>query len=125
MTNTESAEKMEKKTIRVEHGLTSRLDTFLAEKLCISRSQIQQWIMAEMVKIGDKPVKKNTRLFGGEEIRYLPLAPKDNYNIEPEIIKLDILYEDDDLLLINKPPGLVVHPAPGNLTGTLVHGVLG
>ncbi len=103
-----------------------RIDKYLAEILdCedYSRSFIQKLIKDEGVLVGDKPVKANYKVSSGEEIRLLipePILPE----IAPEDIPLDIIYEDDDYLIVNKPKGMVVHPGAGHYTGTLVNGLL-
>ena len=73
--------------------------------------------------MGETPIKANYRLQAGDQIR-LELPPDEEPDILPEDIPLDILYEDDYLLIVNKPKDMVVHPCPGHYTGTLVNGVL-
>lgn len=102
----------------------TRLDQTVAEMFPeYSRSRLQQWIKAGSLKLDDKIVKPNVKLVGNEMIRltYTEL-PRGEWLAEP--IPLDIVYEDDELLVINKPVGLVVHPAAGNYTGTLLNGLL-
>jgi 23S rRNA pseudouridine1911/1915/1917 synthase len=90
----------------------------------LSRAQWQRLMADELVRLnGDTAVKPNQKVRGGEIITAtLPSASETA--LIAEDIALDILYEDDDLLAINKPAGMVVHPAVGNETGTLVHAVL-
>lgn len=89
----------------------------------LSRSFIQKMIKEEQVFVNGKPVKANYRLRTDDEICFdLPEAVEPD--IEPENIPLDILYEDDDLLVVNKPKGMVVHPAAGHYSGTLVNAIL-
>ena len=103
-----------------------RIDKYLAEVLDsedFSRSFIQKLIKDEGVLVGGNPVKANYKVSLGEEIELLvpePVIPE----IIAEDIPLDILYEDDDYLIVNKPKGMVVHPGAGHYTGTLVNGLL-
>ena len=101
-----------------------RLDVFLAEKLApMTRSHIQKLIKDGMVSVGGTPARGSRRLLEGELIEAEIPEPKDA-EILPEEIPLDILYEDDDVILINKPKGLVVHPAAGHEEGTLVNALM-
>lgn len=101
-----------------------RLDHFLVEQLPQrSRSQIQDWIQAGRVLLGGKPVRSSARLKADQEI-LLEIPPLEPAEPQPEDIPLDILYEDSHLLVINKPVGLVVHPATSNQSGTLVNALL-
>jgi 23S rRNA pseudouridine1911/1915/1917 synthase len=101
-----------------------RLDAFLAEALPdVSRSRLKDWVAAGRVTVNGHAAKPSARLQGGEEIVVEPL-PRAVVLPEPEDIPLDILYEDEDVLVVNKPAGMVVHPGAGVHTGTLVHAVL-
>lgn len=101
-----------------------RLDAWLAEQFEeLSRSYLQKLIKEGRVLANQKPVRSNYRLSGGEEI-LLDLPEPEPLSVEPEPIPLEIVYEDKDLLFINKPKGMVVHPAPGHPRGTLVNGLL-
>ncbi len=100
-----------------------RIDAFLASELDISRSMAQQWLSESNVHINGKTVNKSYKLVGGEEIVVDISAPV-AYEVKPEDIPLDIVYEDDDLLVVNKPKGMVVHPAAGHYDGTLVNALL-
>ena len=101
-----------------------RLDAFLARQLPeLSRSRVQQLLEQGCVTAEGKPGKKNRRLTPGERI-LLDLPEPAEADPEPEEIPLDILFEDADLLVINKPKGMVVHPAPGHESGTLVNALL-
>ena len=102
-----------------------RLDQYLAEKLPdYSRSKIQNYIKSGQVTINGETGKPSRILQGNEtiECRFEPNTV--DQSIIPEQMNLDILYEDDDLVVINKRAGLVVHPGSGNLTGTLLNGLL-
>ncbi|WP_414372452.1 RluA family pseudouridine synthase [Synechococcus sp. H60.4] len=102
-----------------------RLDRGLAEQLPeLSRSRLQQLIRQGQVWLNGRPcLDKDRPLQAGDEIE-VRIPPATPTTLEPERIPLDILYEDEDLLVINKPRGLVVHPAPGHASGTLVHALL-
>ncbi|MFS8825477.1 RluA family pseudouridine synthase, partial [Synechococcus sp. R6-6] len=102
-----------------------RLDRGLAEQLPeLSRSRLQQLIRQGQVWLNGQPCRDKDRpLQAGDEVE-VRIPPATPTALQPEPIPLDILYEDDDLLVINKPRGLVVHPAPGHASGTLVHALL-
>ena len=101
-----------------------RLDAFLAR--CaegLSRSAAQRLIEEGQVKRNGKPGKKNDKLNIGDSVEYTIPEPKE-VDIKPTQMALDIVYEDEDVLVINKPKGLVVHPAAGHQDDTLVNGLL-
>ena len=101
-----------------------RLDKWLAAQLpAYSRSEIQRWIEAGLATRRAGALKASYRVAAGDEIVLL-VPPPEDYTVEPEPIPLDVLYEDADVLVINKPAGMVVHPAAGNWHGTLVNAVL-
>ncbi len=101
-----------------------RIDKFLAENIdYLTRSALQKLIASENVKIGENPVPKSRILKAGEDISVL-IPDAVELDVEAENIPLDIYYEDDDLLVVYKPKGMVVHPAPGNHNGTLVNALL-
>ena len=105
-----------------ENGI--RQDACLAEWLeDYSRSAVQKLIEEGNVLVNGKPEAKNYKLHIGDEVQVTFPAPE-LPDILPEAIPLDIVYEDSDLLVVNKPKGMVVHPAPGNYTGTLVNALL-
>ncbi|QRG65716.1 RluA family pseudouridine synthase [Brevibacillus choshinensis] len=88
-----------------------------------SRSQVQAWIKEGRVTVNGEPVKNNYKLQEDDEIT-LRVPPPKEMAIQPESMSLDIVYEDSDVVVVNKPRGLVVHPAPGHYSGTLVNGLL-
>ena len=109
--------------IKVDTEVKSRLDTYLSEKLELSRSKVQKLIKENLVTVNGKNVNGNYQVKLNDEIE---VNDELNYeiNLEPENIDIDVIYEDDDLLVINKASGMVVHPAPGHYTGTLVNALL-
>ncbi|TAG54790.1 MAG: RluA family pseudouridine synthase [Cytophagales bacterium] len=102
-----------------------RIDKFLMDRLAnASRNRVQNAIDGETILVNDKPTKANYRVRPLDKITiFLPNPPR-NDEILPEDIALDIVYEDAQLLLVNKPAGMVVHPAYGNWTGTLVNALV-
>ena len=101
-----------------------RLDQFLAEQLEeLTRSAAQRLAEEEHVLLNGKPLKKNYKMTGCETLE-VHLPDPEPIDAVPQNIPLDIAYEDEDLLVINKPKGMVVHPAPGNPDGTVVNAVL-
>lgn len=101
-----------------------RLDTALAQMFPeYSRSRLKSWILAGHVTVDDTARRPRDPVLGGERIGLTPQA-EISVTSEPEPIALDIAFEDDDLLVVNKPAGLVVHPGAGNIRGTLMNGLL-
>jgi len=100
-----------------------RLDAYLARASGLSRARIQRLIEGGHVLVGGHPQKPRHRVTPGENIQ-LHVPPATPLLLTPEAIPLDILHEDDDLIVLNKPPGMVVHPGAGRNTGTLVHALL-
>lgn len=101
-----------------------RLDVFLTENLPdYSRAFIQKQLKECCVTVNGKKCKPGQKLKTGEEISFLP-APVRELEILPQNIPLDIIYEDEDIIIINKPKQMVVHPAPGHTDGTLVNALL-
>ena len=101
-----------------------RIDKWICNTLeSISRSYVQKLIKENLVYVNDKPQKASYRLKAEDEIRFL-IPDAANPQIPAENIPLSILYEDDDILIVNKPKGMVVHPAPGHYSGTLVNAVM-
>lgn len=101
-----------------------RVDRQLSELMPeLSRSYIQKLLKEGMVLANGKPVKANYKLNGKEELT-VTIPDAAELDIEPENIPLDILYEDEDLLVVNKPKGMVVHPAAGHYSGTLVNALM-
>jgi len=112
-----------KKIIITANEKGQRLDVFLAEKLNFSRTRIQSLIEDGKVLLEGKLKKANYRIRGCEKIE-VEIPPSEHLEVLPEKIALDIIYEDRDILVINKPRGMVVHPACGVRKGTLVNAIL-
>ncbi len=111
--------------VEVDCGQTPvRVDRFLAEKLQhSSRNRIQKAADAGFVHVGGCAVKSSYKVKPGEVVTLMLDRPHYDTTIEPEDIPIDVVYEDDDLMVVNKSPGLVVHPGCGNFSGTLVNAV--
>ena len=103
----------------------TRLDAFLAARLPeLSRSRAASLVQEGCVTVNGRPASKSCRLTGGETLSVdLPEQPADT-SLTAQAIPLDVVYEDDDVIVVNKPAGLVVHPAPGHPDGTLVNALL-
>lgn len=99
-----------------------RIDKYMLEKLQhSSRNRIQRAADAGFVHVNDRPVKRNYRVHPGDVVTLMLDRPRHDTSIEAEDIPLDVVYEDSQLMVVNKPAGLVVHPGVGNFTGTLVN----
>ncbi len=102
----------------------TRIDSWLAERVeGLTRSAAQNLLAEQAVSMNGKPVKKNYKLVGGESLT-VTMPELREVNITAEDIPLDIVYEDADIVVVNKPRGMVVHPAAGNWTGTLVNALM-
>lgn len=104
-------------------GETKRADVFVCEIADISRSRAAKLLEDGMVTLNGEKAAKNAKLKSGDRVTVCIPDPE-IYDVMPENIPLDIVYEDDDLLVVNKPKGMVVHPAAGNYTGTLVNALM-
>ncbi|MCK9217873.1 MAG: RluA family pseudouridine synthase [Firmicutes bacterium] len=107
-----------------EQDISTRLDVFISNKIkTYSRSYIKKLINDGMVNVNNVIRQPNYRLKSGEQVKvFIPKTVK--VDIKPENIKIDIIYEDNYIMIINKPQGMVVHPAHGNYSGTLVNALL-
>ncbi len=118
---------MERPRIRgkivVPREISIRIDRFLAMELSLSRSQIQRNIEQGHVTVNGQPIKSNRVVDPGEIIEY-DIPPSPAPSLAAEEIELTVLFEDDFLVVVEKPAGMVVHPAPGSLDGTLVNAIL-
>lgn len=107
-----------------EEGEGERVDKYLNMLMeSLSRSYIQKLLSNGHVTVNTKSIKANYRLKSDDDVRLL-LPPAMTPDIAPENIPLSVLYEDNDIIVINKPKGMVVHPAPGHYSGTLVNALL-
>ena len=102
---------------------SKRLDAFLAENTDLSRSAAAKLIESGAVTVNGKKTEKKYLIKEGDEAEVI-LPEVEEYEAVPENIPLNVVYEDSDIIVINKPSGMVVHPAPGNYTGTLVNALL-
>lgn len=101
-----------------------RIDKYLFEKMQhSSRNRIQAAAEAGFIHVNDRPVKSNYKVRPGDVVTLMLQQPKHDTTIYPENIPLDIVYEDDVLMVINKPAGMVVHPGAGNFSGTLINAI--
>ena len=111
---------MEEFTVTEKSG---RLDQYIMNQTGFSRTKVQKLIKAGAVIVNGKPSKNSYQVEVGDQI-VVQAVEEEEMSHEPENIPLDIVYEDDDLLVVNKPNGMVVHPAVGNPHGTLVNALL-
>lgn len=107
---------IDKETGRIDKALSLRLTNY-------SRSQIQQWLKNQAVEVNGQVVRSNYKVKQGDQVEIIIPEPE-VLDVLPENIPLEIVYEDEDVLVINKPQGMVVHPSAGHATGTLVNGLL-
>ncbi len=115
---------MEKKEIiKVEEVSGERIDSFLAKRLDLTRTRVQELIKSEQVKVNNKKVKSSYKIEENDEIEVI-IPEIEEVEIMPEDIKIDIVFEDKDIAIINKQAGLVVHPAQGHYSNTLVNAIL-
>ena len=109
--------------IVIEQELNERIDSYLSKNTDFSRSRVVKMLEAKSILVNDKEVKNSYTLKLGDVIT-IGEYQEEEMSIEPESIPLDIIYEDEDVLVVNKPNGMVVHPAIGNNHGTLVNALL-
>ena len=115
----------EKIRIEVENlEKNERIDKYLSSKLDdnFSRAKIQKLIDEKLILVNDKVIKSSYKVSNGDVI--LITDKEEDMSVKPEKMDIDIVYEDDDVMVINKKSGVVVHPAPGNYSGTLVNGLM-
>ncbi|MCW4681053.1 RluA family pseudouridine synthase [Bacillus pumilus] len=107
-----------------EEQTSERLDKFLSTtEPEWSRTQVQQWVKDGLIEVNGKQVKANYKVQHGDQIK-VEIPDPEVLDVEAEPMDLDIYYEDADVLVVNKPRGMVVHPAPGHVSGTLVNGLM-
>lgn len=116
---------LQKETLNVsKEAQGKRLDVYLSESLSMSRSFIQKIIKDGAVKWQDKAKVKAARVLKGGECIEITIPEPQSTDLIPEPVDFEVVYEDDQMIVIDKPAGVVVHPAPGHWNGTLVHGLL-
>ena len=123
--NDSADELYERFVIKIDKGQEPlRIDKYLMQRIeGATRNKIQQAINAGLVTVNKKPVKQNYKIKGLDEIIvFSDMSPEDT-DVVPEKMELNIVFEDDDVMIINKPAGMVVHPGSGNYSGTLLNGV--
>ena len=107
-----------------EEGRDQRIDAFLSLRIeVLTRSRIQNLIRDGTVQVNNRPIKPSYRLKLSDKIS-VTIPPARPYHLEPETVRFTLIHEDASLIILNKPPGMVVHPSPGHQTGTVVHGLL-
>jgi 23S rRNA pseudouridine1911/1915/1917 synthase len=110
-------------------GIGDRIDKYIVDRLeeegegGISRTQVQEWIKSGAVSVNGRLVKANYKLTQGDQVQ-VDVPAAEEPEIVAEDIPLDIVYEDSDVIVINKPRGMVVHPAPGHASGTVVNALM-
>ncbi len=116
----------DRRSLRVEEEADgTRIDLFLAERVeGVSRTQIQRLIRAGEVWLDGRPCKPSAPVAEGQEVSWPGRAGLTEIRATAEAVPIDVVLEDEDVLVLHKPPGLVVHPGPGNWSGTLVNGLL-
>ena len=107
----------------VIHEEKGRVDKVLADRLEASRSQIQQWLKEGAVTCQGDPIRANYKVKAGDQL-VIQVPEPESLDLEPEDIPLTIVYQDQDVAVINKPQGMVVHPSAGHPNGTLVNALL-
>ena len=113
--------------LKIDNGQTPvRIDKFLHAHLGnnVSRTKIQSAADAGSIQVNGKPVKSSYKIRPGDDILLIMPKHAENYDLVPENIPIDVVYEDDDVIIINKSPEIVVHPGLGNPRGTLINAVL-
>lgn len=108
-----------------EEAAGRRVDVFLSRKKNISRSQVSRWIREGRVRLvsGERLLRPAARLKAGDEVE-LDVPEGETWRLEPEEVPFEVVFFQKSFVVVNKPPGLVVHPGAGNPRGTLVHGLL-
>ncbi len=110
-------------TLVVEHGHGGRLDTYLSHQLDLSRTRVQKLIADDRVRVDGRRARKSEPVEEGTRIE-VEIPPPEATGIEAEDLPLSIVYQDEHLAVVDKAAGMVVHPAPGNRTGTMVNALL-
>ncbi|HET9949329.1 MAG TPA: RluA family pseudouridine synthase [Longimicrobiales bacterium] len=118
-----STERSRSHTLEVREGEEGRLDRFVAERMGLSRTRVQALLDAGHVTVDGRPARKSEPVARGMRIA-VQVPPDEPVDIQPEPLPLEVVYEDEDLLVLVKSAGMVVHPAPGHRSGTLVNALL-
>jgi 23S rRNA pseudouridine1911/1915/1917 synthase len=115
----------ERKSFKIDPGQEPlRIDKWVQQRIeNASRSKVQQAIEAGFLTVNGKPVKNNYKIKPGDDILLMSLVNPETTEVKPENIPLNIVFEDDTVMVLNKPPNMVVHPGVGNYTGTLLNGI--
>ena len=114
---------MEKQILTAENPENLRIDRYIADNTSVSRTYAAELCEKGMVMVNGKPADKKYRPQNGEIIT-MSIPEPENIDLVPENIPLDVVYEDNDVIVVNKPQGMVVHPAAGNTHGTLVNALM-
>jgi len=125
MKNEEQHEQIMQFQSEAEHKGT-RIDKFITDQMndpAISRTQVQDWIKTDHVRVNDQPIKSNYKL-NEQDVIVVHIPEATELEIVSEPIPLEVVFEDRDVIVINKPRGMVVHPAPGHSSGTLVNALM-
>ncbi|HSM59384.1 MAG TPA: RluA family pseudouridine synthase [Longimicrobiales bacterium] len=107
----------------VEVGTDERLDSFVSARLGLSRTRVQRLIERGHVSVDGRPARKSERVEPGARVE-VRVPPPEPVHIEPEALPLDLVYQDEHIVVVDKAAGMVVHPAPGHRSGTLVNALL-
>lgn len=115
----------ERKAFKVDAGQEPlRIDKWVQQRIeNASRNKVQQAIDAGFLTVNGKAVKSNYKIKPGDNILLMSFINPEHTEVKPENIPLNVVYEDDDVMVLNKPPNMVVHPGVGNYTGTLLNGI--
>ncbi|MDZ7780240.1 MAG: RluA family pseudouridine synthase [Gemmatimonadota bacterium] len=109
--------------LTVGSGDTGRLDRFVSDHLELSRTRVQKLLVEGRITVDDRPGRKSEAVAEGQRVR-VRVPPARPVSMEPEDLPLEIVYQDEHLAVVNKPAGMVVHPAPGHRSGTMVNALL-
>jgi len=123
VTTSRSSESADVRRFLVEKDPNDRLDSFLADRLRISRSRVAELVEQGLITVDGRVARKSHRLRVGQVVE-ATIPPPPAVSVQPEPIPIDIVYEDEHLAVVDKPAGLVVHPAAGHPSGTLVNALL-
>ena len=123
MSASERSPTPERERLRLEEDAGERIDRWLADRLSLSRSRVAALIGEGLVRVDGHVPKKSYQPVAGDEVE-VEVPPRPEPSLEPQDLPIRIVHEDDDLVVVDKPAGMVVHPAPGHPDGTLVNALL-